>query len=125
MEKLKIALQKSGRLSEKSLKLIEEAGIKLVSSRGKLVNTAGNFPAEVLYLRDDDIPEYVSDGVADIGIVGENEYLEKDKELDVIERLGFSKCRMSLAIPKTIEYSGPEFFNNKTIATSYPTILKK
>jgi len=125
MEKLRIAIQKSGRLSEKSLQLIKESGIFINNGNRKLITQASNFPLEILYLRDDDIPQSVEDGVADIGIVGLNEVEEKDKNINVIEELGFSKCRMSLAIPKNIQYSGIEYFNNKVIATSYPEILKK
>lgn len=123
MNKLKIAIQKSGRLSDKSLELLEEAGIKISNGNRKLIALSPNYPVELLYLRDDDIPQYVFDGVADIGIVGENEVLEKQKELKIIERLGFAKCRLSLAIPKNEEYNGLEFFNGKKIATSYPNIL--
>lgn len=125
MSILKIAVQKSGRLSEKSLDLIKEAGINLNNGYRKLVSQANNFPLELLYLRDDDIPQYVTDNVADIGIVGENVVLEKNVNVDVVERLGFSRCRLSLAIPKSEKYSGPEYFANKRIATSYPEILKK
>jgi len=122
---LKIAVQKKGRLNEKSLKLLNECSIKLINGGGKLISVARNFPVELLLIRDDDIPQYVSDGVADIGIVGENEVLEKDKPLDIIEKLGFAGCRLSLAIPKEKEYEGVEFFRNKKIATSYPNILRK
>ncbi len=125
MEKLKIAVQKSGRLSEKSLDLFSECGINLTSSSGKLISVASDFPVEILFLRDDDIPQYVSDGVADVGIVGENVIYEKEKHLEVVEKMGFGKCRMSLAIPKTEEYNGPKYFDKKRIATSYPNILKK
>lgn len=125
MEKLKIAIQTKGRLNEESMKLILESGIDLSVGRRKLLSEAGNFPVEVLFLRDDDIPQTVADGVADAGIVGENEVLEKMEEVVIAKRLGFSKCRLSLAIPKNMEYQGPAFFNNKKIATSYPNILKK
>jgi ATP phosphoribosyltransferase len=121
---LKIAVQTKGRLNEDSLKLIDEAGIKLPLSTRKLISTASNFPLEALFLRDDDIPQAVAMGVADIGIVGENEMLEKKENVVVAKRLGFSKCRLSLAIPKDDEYSGIEYFNGKKIATSYPEILK-
>ena len=107
MSVLKIAIQKSGRLNEKSLNLLNECGIK-VRNGGKLMSTASNFPLEVFYLRDDDIPQYVAEGVADIGIVGENEYLEKAEKVDIINRPGFSKCRLSLAIRREEEYSGIE-----------------
>jgi ATP phosphoribosyltransferase len=123
---LKIAIQKTGRLSEKSLTLIEETGIRLTQEgKLKLVSIGQNFPLEILFLRDDDIPQYVADKVADIGIVGENEVLEKNKPVDIIERLGFARCRLSLAIPQSMEYKGVTFFNGKRIATTYPKILQK
>lgn len=122
-EILKIAVQKSGRLNEKSMGLLKECGIK-INNGGKLMSTASNFPLEVFYLRDDDIPQYVAEGVADIGIVGENEFLEKDQPVDVINRPGFSKCRLSLAIRREEEYTGLEWFEGKKIATSYPVILR-
>ncbi|MEM0941160.1 MAG: ATP phosphoribosyltransferase [Bacteroidota bacterium] len=119
---LKIAIQKSGRLNEKSLNLLYECGIK-VKNGGKLMSTASNFPLEIFYLRDDDIPQYVAEGVADIGIVGENEYLEKAENVEIINRPGFSRCRLSLAIKREEEYSSLEWFEGKKIATSYPVIL--
>jgi ATP phosphoribosyltransferase len=120
---LKIAIQKSGRLSEKSLELISEAGISINNGDRKLISKSSNFPIEILFLRDDDIPQYVADGVADIGIVGENVICEKESRVDIVERLGFGKCRLSLAIPKAVEYKGVSYFNGKKIATSYPVIL--
>lgn len=123
-EILKIAVQTKGRLNEDSVKLIDEAGIKLPLSSRKLISTSSNFPLEVLFLRDDDIPQAVAMGVADIGIVGENEMLEKKENIMIAKRLGFSKCRLSLAIPKDAEYAGIEYFNGKKIATSYPVIIK-
>ncbi|PWJ39969.1 ATP phosphoribosyltransferase [Sediminitomix flava] len=123
MEKLRLAIQKSGRLSEGSMDLIKKCGIKVSNGKGKLKAEASNFPIEFLFLRDDDIPGYVADGVADIGIVGENVLVEKAKEVKLIHRLGFSKCRLSLAIPKSEEYSGISYFEGKDIATSYPKIL--
>ncbi|MFO7659005.1 MAG: ATP phosphoribosyltransferase [Bacteroidales bacterium] len=121
---LKIAVQKSGRLSEKSLELIGESGIKLTQEgKLKLVSVGQNFPVELLFLRDDDIPQYVADNVADIGIVGENEVMEQNKPVDIVDRLGFAKCRLSLAIPQDIHYDDLTFFNGKKIATSYPVIL--
>ena len=123
MENLRIAIQKSGRLSEKSVELLSECGIKLGNSDRKLISLAQNYPVEVLYLRDDDIPQYVYDGVADIGIVGENVVAEKGIDVEIIEKLGFARCRMSLAIPKSEEYTGLEYFNGKWIATTYPNIL--
>ena len=124
MEKLKIAVQKSGRLSEKSIQLLQECNIKLTNGNRKLIAVSSNFPIEILYLRDDDIPQYINDGVADIGIVGENEMLEKKYPLSIYQRLGFAKCRLSLAIPKTKNYQSINYFQNKKIATSYPSILK-
>jgi ATP phosphoribosyltransferase len=125
MSKLKIAIQKSGRLSEKSLKILEECGIKISNGDRKLKAEAKNFPVEILFLRDDDIPQYVEQGVADIGILGENEVWEKDKNVLAIEKLGFAGCKLSLAIPKDENYTGITYFQNKKIATSYPKILQK
>ncbi len=125
MEKLRIALQKKGRLHDDSMKLLKEAGIKFNIGSGKLVAQSPTFPIEVLFLRDDDIPQTIADRVADIGIVGENEVEEKDFKLAVAKRLGFSKCRISLAIPKADEYPGLSYFQGKKVATSYPVILKK
>ncbi|MCG8308433.1 MAG: ATP phosphoribosyltransferase [Cytophagales bacterium] len=121
---LRLAIQRKGRLSEDSLLLIKESGIKFSSGTGKLKSKARNFPMEFLFLRDDDIPDYVADGVADIGIVGENVAIEKGKNIDVVKKLGFSKCRLSLAIPKEIEYTGVGYFEGASIATSYPKILQ-
>jgi ATP phosphoribosyltransferase len=120
---IRIAVQKSGRLSDDSLSLIKECGIKFYNGTGKLKSTSTNFPIEFLFLRDDDIPGYVSDGVADLGIVGENELVEKDKEVSILKRLGFSKCRLSLAIPKGEHYEDVSYFEGKSLATSYPKIL--
>lgn len=125
METLKIAIQKSGRLSEKSLELISECDIRLTQGKRKLISASGNFPVQILYLRDDDIPQYVEEGVADIGIVGENEVMEKARHVTIAKRLGFAKCRMSLAIPQNEEYKDKRWFNGKRIATSYPNILLK
>ena len=124
MSKLKIAIQKSGRLSEKSLELLKECGIKLSNGDRKLMSIAKNFPIEILFLRDDDIPQYVEQGVSDIGILGENEVWEKDKNVNIVEKLGFASCKLSLAIPKDENYTGISYFNNKKVATSYPKILK-
>ena len=124
-DKLKIAIQTKGRLNEDSMELIRESGIDLAVGKRKLVSVAKNFPMEALFLRDDDIPQTVADEVADIGVVGENEMLEKEENVVIAKRLGFSKCRLSLAIPKSTDYQGVEFFNGKKIATSYPNILKK
>lgn len=120
---IRIAVQKSGRLSDDSLALIKECGIKFYNGTGKLKSSATNFPMELLYLRDDDIPGYVADGVADLGIVGENEVVEKSKPVDIVKKLGFSKCRLSLAIPRGESYNGVRYFEGKNIATSYPKIL--
>ena len=121
---LRIAVQSKGRLYDETMLLLEEAGIKLNRGKRILLLSAKGFPVEVLFLRDDDIPQSVANGVADIGIVGENEYVEKGQEAKLIKRLGFSKCRLSLAIPKDEDYQGVEWFSGKTIATSYPEILK-
>jgi ATP phosphoribosyltransferase len=107
------------------MNLLSEADIKVSASKRTLLVQASNFPLEVLYLRDDDIPQSVASGVADIGVVGENEFVERHEDADIIDRLGFSRCRLSLAIPKSIDYTGLEWFNGKKIATSYPYILKK
>lgn len=123
MNKLKIAIQKDGRLSDSSKKLFVECGLKFSNGTGMLKSVVTNFPAEILYLRDDDIPQYVEQGVADAGIIGENMVAEKGKDIRIVERLGFARCRLSLAIPREEEYTGPEFFNGKKIATSYPNIL--
>lgn len=120
---LRIAIQKSGRLSEESIRLIRECGIKFNNGKGKLKSSSSNFPLEILYLRDDDIPGYVEDQVADIGIVGLNVAKEKDKDIDIILKLGFSRCRLSLAIPKGKKYEGLDYFNGKNIATSYPKVI--
>ena len=120
---LRIAVQSKGRLYDETMMLLEEAGIKLNGGKRILLVSAKDFPVEILFLRDDDIPESVANGVADVGIVGENEYVEKGSKAQLVKRLGFSKCRLSLAIPKDEKYEGSEWFNGKTIATSYPVIL--
>ena len=122
---LRIAVQSKGRLFEDTMDLLKETGIKVSSSKRTLLVQASNFPLEVLFLRDDDIPQTVADGVADVGIVGENEFVERNENADIVKRLGFSKCRISLAIPKAVDYPGVEWFNGKKIATSYPVILRK
>lgn len=124
MSKLKIALQKSGRLSEKSIALLEKCGLKFPNGGGKLIAESSNFPVEILFLRDDDIPQYVEQNVAHIGIIGENVFIESQKQINIIEKLNFSGCRLSLAVPKETDYEGVSFFNNKKIATSYPNILQ-
>ena len=122
---LRIAVQSKGRLYEDTMGLLKEAGIKINTARRTLLVQSSNFPLEVLYLRDDDIPECVASGVADIGIVGENEFAERCEDAVIVRRLNFSKCRISLAIPESVEYDGLEWFNGKKIATSYPNILRK
>lgn len=122
--KLKIAIQKSGRLHEDSLRLLKECGIDIANGGNKLKATAGNFPLEVYFLRDDDIPQYVEDAVADLGIVGENVVYEKKKEIEVLEQLGFGKCRLSIAVGRNEEY-GRNSLNGKKIATSYPVLLQQ
>jgi ATP phosphoribosyltransferase len=123
--RLRVALQKKGRLYDDSMSLLKEAGIKFNQGNGRLVASAKKFPLEALFLRDDDIPQTVADGVATLGIVGENELQEKDFALKTVMKLGFSQCRLSLAIPKGEEYTGLKWFAGKKIATSYPHILKK
>ena len=123
MSKLKIAIQKSGRLNEDSLQLLKACGIRIDNGEDQLKVTVPNFPMEILYLRNSDIPQYLEDGVADIAIVGENILIERQKKVDVVCKLGFSKCRVSLAVPKETEASGPDFFQGKKIATSYPNTV--
>lgn len=122
---LRIAVQSKGRLFDDTMNLLAEADIKVSSSKRTLLVQSTNFPLEVLYLRDDDIPQSVARGVADLGVVGENEFVERGEDADIISRLGFSRCRLSLAIPKETKYTGIEWFNGKKIATSYPVILRK
>lgn len=122
---LRIALQSKGRLFEDCMDLLKESGIKLSNAKRTLLIPSSNFPVEVLYLRDDDIPECVANGVADVGIVGLNEFKERQKDAQIVKELGFSKCRLSLAIPQLIDYPGIEWFNGKKIATSYPVILRE
>jgi ATP phosphoribosyltransferase len=124
MDKLRIAIQKSGRLSEKSLQLLSDCGINLSNGSRTLLAAGKNFPVEILFLRDDDIPGYIEDGVADVGILGENVVLEKSTELSILSRLNFARCRMSIAIPRGEDYSGPQYLQGKRIATSYPVILQ-
>ena len=123
-ERIRIAIQKSGRLSDRSLDLLKECGIHFSNGKNKLKAVASNFPAELLFLRDDDIPGYVEDGVADLGIVGENEVAEKNKDVQSVKKLGFSKCRLSLAVPRDTDYTDVSFFEGSSIATSYPKILQ-
>ena len=124
MQKLKLAIQKKGRLSDESIKLINECDISFPTSTGKLVTSAYDFPIEILFLRDDDIPDYVQDGVADIGIVGENVLVESAKSVDEVMKMGFGKCRLSLAVPRNMEYKSVNDLAEKSIATSYPKILQ-
>lgn len=122
---LRIAIQAKGRLSEESLELLREAGIEVDDSKRKFLSQSSSFPVEILYLRDDDIPQAVAQGVADLGIVGYNEVCERGEDVEIVDRLGFGACRISLAIPKAEEYPGLEYFNGRRIATSYPNILNK
>lgn len=123
--KLKIAIQKSGRLYDDSIKLLNECGIELRNVKDRLKTESDNFPMEIFFLRDDDIPQYVEDGVADIGIVGENVLFEKNKKVAIVEKLGFSKCRLSIAVPRNETYDGPAYLQGKRIATSYPFLVNQ
>ena len=125
MTKLKIAIQKSGRLNQDSLALLKNCGISIDNGKDQLKAAARNFPLEVLYLRNGDIPQYLRDGVVDVAILGENTLVEKGEDLTIVERLGFSKCRVSLAVPKAFEYNDIQDLNGKRIATSYPNTVKK
>lgn len=122
---IRIAIQKSGRLNEDSLQIIKDCGIAIDNGKDQLKASASNFPLEVFYLRNGDIPQYLRDGVVDLAIIGENVLIEKGEDISFVERLGFSKCKVSLAIPKDVEYSGMEYFQGKEIATSYPNTVKK
>jgi ATP phosphoribosyltransferase len=122
-QKLKIALQKSGRLSEDSVNLLNKCGVKFENGRGRLKSAARNFPLEIFFLRDDDIPQYIEDDVADIGIVGENILAEENRQIESLEPLGFSRCRLALAVPKSFSYESIKDLEGKKIATSYPKIL--
>jgi len=125
MSKLKIAIQKSGRLNEDSLALLKSCGIKIDNGRDQLKAPATNFPMEVFFLRNSDIPQYLEDGIVDIAIVGENLLIEQDKRIDIVSELGFSKCRVSLAVPKEVQAKDVSFFEGKRIATSYPGTVRK
>ncbi len=125
MSKLRIAIQKSGRLSDDSLKLLKDCSIKFPKGKNKLIAESTNFPAEILYLRDDDIPQYVENGIADVGILGQNVVEEVQKSVRIDKYLGFSKCRLSLAVPKEVDYQGVTYFNGKKIATSYPVLTEQ
>ena len=122
---LRIDVQSKGRLFEETMALLQEADIKIPSSKRILLVQSSNFPVEVLFLRDDDIPQSVANGVADLGIVGENEFVERNEDAEIVKRLGFSKCRLSLAIPKDVDYPGLSWFEGRKVATSYPGILKQ
>lgn len=124
MSKLKIAIQKSGRLNQDSLKLLKDCGISVENGIDQLKVSVGNFPMEILYLRNSDIPQYVEDGVVDIAIIGENLLIEKQNKVEIVQQLGFSKCKVSLAIPKEVEDESLTYFNGKKIATSYPNTLQ-
>ncbi|MBL4624639.1 MAG: ATP phosphoribosyltransferase [Flavobacteriales bacterium] len=124
MSKLKIAVQKSGRLNQESLQLLKDCGISIDNGKDQLKVNVSNFPLEILYLRNSDIPQYLEDGVVDIAIVGENLLIEKQKEVKIVERLGFSKCRISIALPKEVENGDISYFEGKKIATSYPNTLR-
>ena len=125
VNKLKIAIQKSGRLYDDSVKLLKDCGIDLKNGVNKLKAECDNFPMEIYFLRDDDIPQYVEDAVADIGIVGENVLFEKNKKAEIIEQLGFGKCRLSVAVGRSETYEGVEYLNGKKIATTYPTLVRQ
>lgn len=122
---LRIAIQKSGRLQEDSLKLLKESGLQISNGKDQLKTQARNFPIELLFLRDDDIPQYVEDKVADAGIVGENVFIEKQKKNELVKRLDFAKCRLSIAIPRSENYTGISYLEGKNIATSYPVIVQQ
>ena len=122
---LRIAVQSKGRLFEETMALLQEADIKIPSSKRILLVQSSNFPVEVLFLRDDDIPQSVANGIADLGIVGENEFVERNEDAEIVKRLGFSKCRLSLVIPKDVDYPGLSWFEGRKVATSYPGILKQ
>ena len=125
MERLKIAIQKSGRLTEDSQNLISECSIEIQDGKRQLLAPSPNFPIDLLYLRDDDIPQYIEDGIADVGILGENIFVESGASLRIAKRLGFAKCRLSLAVQRSEKYNGSDFFQGKRIATTYPNIVKK
>ncbi len=122
-EKIRIAIQKSGRLNEDSLRLLKNCGVSIDNGKDQLKASARNFPLDIFYLRNGDIPQYLRDGIVDVAILGENTLIEKGNDLDIVERLGFSKCKVSLAIPKELPYSGLEYFEGKRIATSYPNTV--
>ena len=122
--RLKVAIQKSGRLTEKSMNLLKESGIQIQGSKRRLTAIATNFPMDIVFLRDDDIPGYIEDGIADVGIIGENVYKEANRKVIMTKKLGFASCRLSLAIPRGLTYTGLDYWNNKRIATSYPMILQ-
>jgi len=123
-EMIRLAVQSKGRLNEESLRLLKDSGINVDDTKRKFIGKASDFPVELLYLRDDDIPGVVEGGSADLGIVGYNEIAESGADVDILRKLGFGKCRISLAVPKTVDYQGLEWFNGKSVATSYPSVLR-
>ena len=125
VNKLKIAIQKSGRLYDESVKLLKDCGIDLKNGVNKLKTESDNFPMEIYFLRDDDIPQYVEDAVADVGIVGENVLYEKNKKVDIVEHLGFGKCRLSVAVGRSEQYDGVGYLSGKRIATTYPLLVQQ
>jgi len=125
MTKIRIAIQKSGRLNEESLQILKNCGVSIDNGKDQLKASAGNFPMEVFYLRNGDIPQYLRDGVVDIAIIGENVLIEKGGDIDIAEKLGFSRCRVSLAVPKSIKYNSVNDFQGKRIATSYPNTVRE
>ncbi len=125
MSKLKMAIQKSGRLNADSIQLLKSCGIRIENGKDQLKVSVPNFPIEILYLRNSDIPQYLEDGVVDAAIIGENLLIEQNKKVTVVQKLGFSKCRVSLAVPKSVNTQGPSYFNGKKIATSYPNTVRK
>jgi ATP phosphoribosyltransferase len=125
MSKLKMAIQKSGRLNADSIQLLKSCGIRIENGKDQLKVSVPNFPIEILYLRNSDIPQYLEDGVVDAAIIGENLLIEQNKKVTVLQKLGFSKCRVSLAVPKSVNTQGPSYFNGKKIATSYPNTVRK
>ncbi len=125
MTKLRIAIQKSGRLNEESLQILKNCGVSIDNGKDQLKASARNFPMEVFYLRNGDIPQYLRDGVVDIAIIGENVLIEKGGDIDIVEKLGFSRCRVSLAVPKSVKYNSVNDFQGKRIATSYPNTVRE
>ena len=125
MTKIRIAIQKSGRLNEDSLQILKDCGVSIDNGKDQLKASSRNFPLEAFYLRNGDIPQYLRDGVVDIAIIGENVLIEKGEDIGIAEKLGFSKCKVSLAVPKSVKYKSVQDFEGKRIATSYPNTVKK